>query len=195
MEEDSVPIIVRVGTSEDACHVGTIQRIMDDLARSYDLAVREGSWLMEKLGHGTAVLAIEASTNTAVGFGCYGVWREDDKTWISHSAILVDPHSQARGIGKKISEELIRASMEQYPDATIMLLTTNPKIMSIYEKAGAKFTPLMQLIKNGEFWSGCRGCRSFARVNTCESDASETPAGFSCCCKGMTIEPNHGTVA
>ena len=187
MDDGAVQIIVRVGVSEDACHIGTIQMIMDELARSYDLAVRDESWLREKLDHGTAVIAVEANTNTAIGFGCYSVWNDEDKTWISHSAILVDPHCQAQGIGRKISEELIRASSVDHPEASIMLLTTNPRIMSIYERAGAVFSPLTQLTKNADFWAGCKGCRSYEQVNQFEGNESITPAGFKCCCKGMVI--------
>lgn len=166
------PIEVRIATGEDSHFAEDASRLIDDAAKSHDIARRDPAMLQDKIGEGHAVVAVD--DRTLVGFAYFSTW--EGGRFVSHSGLVVHPDYQGIGLGKRIKLKLFDASEALFPDAATMSLTTSSAVEKLNLSLGFEPVPLSELTDDPEFWKGCETCRNYA----------ETKArGDQCCCSGM----------
>ena len=158
--------------------------------RGFDIAARTPSELRDKILAGHAVILLSEDGLTLLGFGYLSCW---EGPAVSYSGIVVHPDLRGLGYGEEIARTLLAVGLEEYPTAVHFLLTTNEGMAAIAKKLGFGRTSLMCTTADEQFWSGCKGCNSFARFNSSPPEEADvlhrTPLPMSCCCTAYVYKP------
>ncbi|HED67034.1 MAG TPA: GNAT family N-acetyltransferase [Planctomycetes bacterium] len=179
-------VLVRESTIEDEHLAGAAAALIDLVASENDIARRTPAWLARKIAAGRAALALAeppagGNTRELVGFGYWSAW--EDNRYVSHSGLVVHPDFRGRGLGRRLKEVLFASTRRQLPEATMMSLTTSPRVKRLNESFGFRVVPLDELTQDPAFWRGCETCRNFEEVRA---------RGERCCCEGMILPPGEG---
>lgn len=169
-------VLVRMSGPADVPYAAPASAMIAEAARSFDIAERSVEFLTEKLESGKAALALVG--DELVGFGYYSAWQGGK--FVSHSGLVVRPDLRGTGLGRRLKEELFRGSLERYPEASTMSLTTSPQVKAMNLRLGFEVVPLDRLTTDESFWDGCKTCRNYAEVQA---------KGERCCCEGMLRPP------
>ena len=167
---------VRESGPEDVGLAAAASALIDRVAAEHDIARRAPDWLAAKIAKSRAALALE--NEELIGFGYWSDWEEGK--FVSHSGLVVRPDRMGEGLGRRLKMVLFESSRRQLPDATLMSLTTSPKVKRLNESLGFRVVPLECLTSDPAFWKGCETCRNYAEVRA---------RGERCCCEGMIRPP------
>ena len=169
-------IEVRPSRAGDERFAEAAAELIREAAKEWDVAVRPIAMLREKLAKGQAAVALRRGK--LVGFGYWSAW--DQGEFVSHSGLVVRKDLQGVGLGRRLKLALFEGSRAALPRATLMSLTTHPKIKELNASLGFVPVPLERLTRDPAFWEGCRGCRNYEDVKK---------RGEICCCEAMILEP------
>jgi GNAT superfamily N-acetyltransferase len=169
-------IEVRSSRAGDEGLAEAAAELIREAAKDWDVAVRPVDVLREKLGRGQAAVAL--LRGRLVGFGYWSSW--ESGKFVSHSGLVVRRDLQGLGLGRRMKLALFEGSRAALPRATLMSLTTHPKIKELNASLGFVPVPLERLTNDPAFWEGCKGCRNYEDVRS---------RGERCCCEAMILEP------
>jgi N-acetylglutamate synthase-like GNAT family acetyltransferase len=174
--ERAQDVAVRVADEVDVVHAATAAALIAGFAGGHDIAMRSVELIEDKIRRRQAALALH--DGELIGFGYWSSW--EGGKFVSHSGLAVRRDFWDQGIGKRLKRALFESSRSQLPGATLMSLTSSPKVKALNLGLGFQVVPLDRLTVDPAFWEGCRSCRNFAAVQA---------RGERCCCEGMILLP------
>jgi len=173
-------IVVRSALESDVAYAQAAAALIAAAASDHDIALRPVELLREKILHGRAVLALEASE--LVGFGFWSPWAGG--RFVSHSGLVVRADKRGLSLGRRLKLELLASSRRAFPGAILMSLTSSPAVKAMNQSLGFETVPLSELTDDPQFWRGCETCRNFAELQSHRDH---------CRCDGMILRPPETT--
>ena len=170
--------------AEHIMYAKQISLCIDESAkvRGTGIARRTPEYLATKIQNGNAVIAI--NEDEFAGFCYIEVWGHEK--YVDHSGLIVAPEFRGMGLAKKIKKEVFNISIEQYPKAKILGITTGQAVMKINYELGYKPVHFSELTDDPEFWKGCQTCKNFDVLTRTDRKL--------CLCTGMLHDPNEKKV-
>jgi len=145
--------------------------------RGTGIARRTPEYLIKKMNHKNAVIAIE--NDNFAGFCYIEVWGEGK--YVAHSGLIVAPEHRGKGLAKLIKTRVFNLSKEIFPNAKIFGITTGMAVMKINYELGYKPVSFSKLTDDLEFWKGCQTCKNYDVLNRTKKEM--------CLCTGMLYDP------
>lgn len=167
----------------DKSHSVYAEIICDTIAesarvRGTGIAKRTPEYIMTKMEHGNAVIALEG--DTFAGFCYIEVWSHGK--FVANSGLIVHPDFREQGLAKKIKQKVFEHSRTKFPDAKIFSITTGLAVMKMNSDLGYKPVTFSELTTDQSFWNGCQTCRNFDILQRTEQKM--------CLCTGMLYDSN-----
>lgn len=165
-------------------HLKYIEAIMALMAASAEergtgIAKRSKAYLTQKIVEGDAVIAL---INAEFAGFCYiETW--DNKAYVAHSGLIVNPKFRGRGLGKKVKTAVFKYSKKKYPKAKIFGITTGAAVMKINYSLGYRPVPFSELPSDETFWNGCKACKNYDILIRNDKKM--------CLCTGMLHDPQE----
>ena len=165
-------IRIEFATSE---HLVYSQEISDAIARAAQdkdsgLALREPSYIAEKILAGNGIIALDCSGNgTDGGTGtmvprlagfCY-IQPWEHGLFVAHSGLIVLPEFRGMGLASAIKRKAFELTARKYPGAKVFGLTTSPAVRKINLSLGYREVPYSEITADINFWKGCCSCVHF----------------------------------
>lgn len=180
--KDKLPsnIKVLVATEEHLTYAEHICKLIEDSAkvRGTGIAKRDPQYIKQKINERKGIIAL-IDNNRAIGFCYIESW--EDKKFIVHSGLIVDPEFRELGLAKHIKFAAFEQSRRLFPDANIFGLTTSIAVMKINTELGYKPVTFNQLTQDETFWKGCSSCVNY--------DILQRTNRKFCLCTGMLYAP------
>ena len=169
-----------VTNSKHIQYIEDIMQLMESSAkaRGTGIAKRSKSYLERKIISGDAIIAL--SEDDFVGFCYIETW--DNRSYVVHSGLIVNPKYRGLGLGKKIKTAIFKYSKKKYPKAKIFGITTGAAVMNINYSLGYRPVTFSQLTEDQLFWDGCKACKNY--------DILMRNKRKMCLCTGMLYDPN-----
>ena len=184
MDDDDHPDFrVEIANEKHVCFAAQISRTMEESARQRGtgIAKRSPETIIKYMLAGNAVVAVGTDGRWA-GFCYLSVW--DNGKFVSNSGLIVDPDFREKGVAGKLKAKLFELSRRQYPNATIIGITTSEAVMKINSALGFQATSFAQLPVDKEFWNGCKSCVNY--------DILERTGRKYCLCTAMRFPSDPG---
>lgn len=186
---------IRIGFATEE-HLAYCQKISDAIAQAAKdkdsgLALREPSYLAEKIREGLGVIALDygtdpdespdgaprgdASDMPALAGFCY-IQPWEHGLFVAHSGLIVLPQYRGRGLASSIKQKAFDLTAARYPQAKVFGLTTSPAVRKINLTLGYREVPYSDITADINFWKGCCSCIHYStlcqnRFETCRCTA------------------------
>jgi hypothetical protein len=173
-------VLVRIASAADDQFAHEIACEMERSAhaRGTGIARRSAAFLAEKMYAGDAVIAV-CSTGKWAGFCYQDSWGEG--AFVVHSGLIINPAFRGIGLAKAIKKRIFQCSRAQYPDASIVGLTTGKAVMKINSDLGYVPVTYSDLPSADAFWSNCQSCVNYSILQSKERK--------NCLCTAMLFAP------
>lgn len=173
-------IFVRIATTQDIRYVSEIveETERSAIARGSGIAKRSPLTVAQKMRDGKAVIAL-TQTGRWAGFAYIEAW--DDGAFVSNSGLIVAPAFRNSGVAKTIKDRIFKLSRWLYPNAKLFSITSGTAIMSMNSQLGFKPVAFDRIVKNHQFWEGCKSCVNY--------DILERKQRCNCLCTAMLFDP------
>ena len=151
---------VRVANDGDVVHAETISLLIGRSAKEREIGIanRTPEYLSEKIKEGKGVIAVTKKGELA-GFCYIESW--EHQRFVSISGMIVAHDHRRKGLSDKIKAKAFGLSLDRWPKAQILSITTSLPIMGMNTKLGYKTVTFQQLTKDEKFWEGCSSCKFY----------------------------------
>lgn len=146
-------------------------------ARGTGIAKRSPEIILKYMQAGQAMVAMHVDGRWA-GFCYLALW--DEGKFVSTSGLIVAEEFREHGIAKKLKAAVFNYAVREYPDASLVGITTSLAVMKINTELGFHATGFSEMPKQAEFWKGCEAC-----VN---HDILQRTGGKYCLCTAMRYD-------
>jgi GNAT superfamily N-acetyltransferase len=174
-------VLVRGSGPDDVAHAAAASKLIEEASVEHDIAPRAVPFLEAKIRKGRAAFAFDGGE--LIGFGYWSDWEAG--RFVSHSGLVVRPDYMGRGLGREMKTRLFESSRRELPGATLMSLTTSPRVKAMNLRLGFQVVPIEELTTDESFWAGCKTCRNYEDVQA---------RGDKCCCEAMVLKPDQEEV-
>lgn len=161
-------------TFADTSHLAYCQEISDAIAQAArdkdsGLALREPSYIAEKIQAGNGIIALDWTGTDGGGEGtmipelagfCY-IQPWEHGLFVAHSGLIVLPGYRGMGLASAIKKKAFELTAGKYPQAKIFGLTTSPAVRKINLALGYREVPYSGITSDINFWKGCCSCVHF----------------------------------
>jgi hypothetical protein len=173
-------IHIAIASEDHLNFVPEIEKALLDasLQKGTAIAVRDSTYLTQKIKEGKAVIAYSVKGNWA-GFCYIESWGHNK--FVANSGLIVSSEFRGIGLAGEIKKRAFELSAKLFPGAKLFGLTTSLAVMKINSGLGYKPVTFSELTDDEEFWKGCETCPYYdILVRTKRDD---------CLCTAMIMDP------
>lgn len=153
-------IRIEFAASEHLAYCQAISDAIAEAAKDKDsgLALREPSYIAEKIIAGNGVIALDHGTDSPVLAGFCYIQPWEHGLFVAHSALIVLPQFRGMGLATAIKQKAFELTREKYPQAKVFGLTTSPAVRRINLALGYAEVSYSEITSDLNFWKGCCSC-------------------------------------
>jgi len=179
MDADSCHFIIEKANASHHHLAELISQTMEKsaAARGTGIAKRSPDTIIHYMEAGQAMIATHEDGRWA-GFCYLALW--DNGKFVSTSGLIVAEEFREHGIAKKLKVAVFDHCIENYPNASLVGITTSLAVMKINTALGFHPTAFCEMPQQPEFWKGCEAC-----VN---HDILQRTKGKFCLCTAMRYD-------
>ena len=172
-------MVISIATDEHLKYAEAICDMIADAAkkRGTGIAKRSPKYLCDKIKEGKAVIAMDS--DKPVGFCYIESW--EGNTFVANSGLIVSEQYRKTGLAKMIKAEILRLSVQKFPESKVFGITTSLAVMKINSDLGYKPVTFSELTDDELFWNGCKGCVNY--------DILQRNNRSNCLCTAMIYKP------
>lgn len=113
---------------------------------------RSSEYIIDKINHGLAVIAIDPDRDEWAGFCCIEVWTHG--RYIANSGLIVSPKFRHLGISKEIKFKLFELERQKFPRAKIFSLSASAAVIHANHLLGFREISFDEVLKDKLFMKG-----------------------------------------